>query len=726
MYSRRVRALQLLRCSVLDCERTLGGFHIRALHHGQLQFFRLPQCSFPATSVERSGRSTIKSSAQALLLVSLAGWVLWTTESNSCSSNEYLEEHSASSELFTKTENREHGSPVIENEEPLVSKDYFAYPTLAEACTTRLLILEPGSFQEDLKCQLKCVTQLDEHQYEALSYFWGKAPGTIIESSSGKRIQITANCEAALRRIRHGTEPRFLWVDAICTDQSNDNERSRQVEIMQKIYTGAKRVIIWLGETSAQDSLALSSLKHLRKQVDTLNHLRLSARLGWFRDKTSEKVFSGGAYKSIVREAAYEHLGNLLRREWFRRTWVIQEVASAKDAIVIYGNESMKWETFAEVYMRLGDVTQLGGEDAKHSLENISAIENARRSRSGPLFMPLFYILVATSFSQCSDPRDKIYAVKGLAKDWEDRKGLETNYKISVETLFRTFAVADSNRNLNLRTLSCASGPTKSKNTPLPSWVPDWRSTENAHPFVRYSDRTKFRASGGMKAEAWHSHYQSILHVRGKLIDSVAVLGSKPAFTKSSAVFEINTDKITELSKSATWLQECEELASNRDGILKSGRQEQLWRTLTCGLTGDGFPAPQHYAEYFWKYMKFMAGSQERFTNYLAEAENSPNGVRGLTEAMHGFETHKYIEASIDRWSSKRRFCITNSGALACVPKATRHGDIICVLFGGEVPYVLRPTGTGRFLVVGECYVHGIMKGESLSHDTEIREFQLV
>jgi hypothetical protein len=162
-------------------------------------------------------------------------------------------------------------------------------PRWRRRVTTRLLILEPGSFQEDLKCQLKCVTQFDEHQYEALSYFWGKAPGTIIESSSGKRIQITANCEAALRRIRHGTEPRFLWVDAICTDQSNDNERSRQVEIMQNIYTGAKRVIIWLGETSAQDSLALSSLKHLRKQVDTLNHLRLSARLGWFRDKRVRK-----------------------------------------------------------------------------------------------------------------------------------------------------------------------------------------------------------------------------------------------------------------------------------------------------------------------------------------------------------------------------------------------------------------------------------------------------
>jgi hypothetical protein len=80
--------------------------------------------------------------------VSLTGWALWTTESNSCSSNECIEEHLAWGELYTKTENREHGSPVIENEEPLVSKNLFAYPTLAQACTTRLLILEAGQFQE--------------------------------------------------------------------------------------------------------------------------------------------------------------------------------------------------------------------------------------------------------------------------------------------------------------------------------------------------------------------------------------------------------------------------------------------------------------------------------------------------------------------------------------------------------------------------------------------------
>jgi hypothetical protein len=124
--------------------------------------------------------------------------------------------------------------------------------------------------------------------------------------------------------------------------------------------------------------------------------------------------------------------------------------------------------------------------------------------------------------------------------------------------------------------------------------------------------------------------------------------------------------------------------------------------------------------------MKFIAGARERFAEYLSEAQNLPEGIRGLNEAIPGFETHSIIEESITRWSSNRRFCKTTNGALACVPKNARNGDIICVLFGGEVPYLLRLSGRGFYRVIGECYVHGIMHGESLSHDTEVVEFQLI
>jgi hypothetical protein len=161
-------------------------------------------------------------------------------------------------------------------------------------------------------------------------------------------------------------------------------------------------------------------------------------------------------------------------------------------------------------------------------------------------------------------------------------------------------------------------------------------------------------------------------------------------------------------------------------GVLTTQRQEELWRTLTCCLTGDGFPAPEQYAKYFMKYMKFIPSAADRFCDYLKEAHSSVSGIRGLSEAIPDSKTHTTIEASIQRWSSKRRFCVTKNGALACVPTTARHGDIICVLFGGEVPYVLRPTRTGFYWVIGECYVNGIMHGESLSYDTEVTEFPLV
>lgn len=519
---------------------------------------------------------------------------------------------------------------------------------------------------------------------------------------------------------------RTLWVDAVCIDQSDTMERSRQVEIMQEIYMSAKQVIVWLGEESAQDSLALNSLNQLKNRLGLLRPL---VRLGWYRDKKAGRAFSGGADRSILIDIEYEHLISLLYRDWFHRTWVIQEVASAREAIVLCGGHKLRWETFAAVYMRLGDhffsVSQSGSQTARHALENISAIENARRSRSGALFMPLFHILLATSSSQCVDPRDKIYAVKGLAKDWMHKRGLEKNYTASFETLFKKFAIADVNRNLNLRILSCPSERDEESKVALPSWTPDWRKIDNAHPFVRYSEYTKFRASNEMKAEAWHSHDQNVLHVRGKWVDSVAVLGPQSSFTKTIDVFEINERKIAEIGESFKWLQECETLASNREGFITPERQEELGQTLTCGLTGDGLPAPKHYSKYFLSYMKFMATARKRFADFLLKARSSPDGFKGLIEAIPGFETHRLIEESISKWASTRRFCQTTSGALACVPKSARNGDIICILFGGEVPYLLRPRGPGFFRVIGECYVHGIMHGEGLSHDTEVVEFRL-
>ncbi|KAH6723588.1 heterokaryon incompatibility protein-domain-containing protein, partial [Leptodontidium sp. MPI-SDFR-AT-0119] len=262
---------------------------------------------------------------------------------------------------------------------------------------------------------------LQDHNYVVLSYVWGEhsTEHMIQCSTSGKTIQITPNLDGALRQLRYADRPRLLWVDAISINQGDLAERSHQVRIMQEIYANAKDVVIWLGAGSRGRC-------------------------------SSGRVFSGGAHRSMVTDIEYEHLITLLRREWFRRTWVIQEVASSQCATVHCGNQSTPWEIFADVYMKLGDrflpVSQIGGEDARHSLENIIAIEKARRSHSGPLSMSLFHILLATSSSKCKDDRDKIFAVVGLAKDWAGQRMFMPDYNTSegkVLEAFKAFAVAD-------------------------------------------------------------------------------------------------------------------------------------------------------------------------------------------------------------------------------------------------------------------------------------------
>lgn len=539
-------------------------------------------------------------------------------------------------------------------------------------------------------------------------------------------VEITANCDAALRRLRDLNEPRVLWIDAICINQEDQSERSLQIGIMQDIYANATQVLVWLGRASKEDLRAIPCLKDMPSRLED-KHAPTYPKTGWYRD-SSGKLFFGGASWSMLTNIEYQHLTALLRRDWFRRTWVIQEVASSKSAIVLCGDQEIPWDTLADVYVRLGDlflpVDQLGGEDAHYSLENITAIERARRSRSGPLSMSLFHILVATSFSECKDPRDKIFAVVGLAKDWLEKKILKPDYntipKEEAHKTFKDFAAADINHYKHLAALSCASGPSSE----LPSWVPDWSNIDNAHPFTRYSDRTGFCASGAMKPEAWLSDDHTTLHVMGKHVDSIGVLGPMAAFTKAIAVYEIDDSKISKIKHSLKWLRKCEDLARDRSGMLSTERQNQLSRTLMCGLTGEGFPASIESKQYFDEYLGLLSRMPERLEGYMKDAAISDKAVRGLDEVVDP-HSEMLFESSLSRWSSRRRFSVTQNGRLACVPKDSRKGDLLCVLFGGEVPYVLRPSGNGYYAIVGECYVDGIMHGEGLSADTMSKVFRL-
>ncbi|KAH9208075.1 heterokaryon incompatibility protein-domain-containing protein, partial [Leptodontidium sp. 2 PMI_412] len=112
----------------------------------------------------------------------------------------------------------------------------------------RIATLQPGGFKDQIKMSLHQVRFKDKPEYEALSYVWGKPKVTESISLNGQPFNITTNLFLALRRLRHEDKPRLLWIDAICIDQSNTQERQQQVSRMKEIYSCASKVTVWMGE----------------------------------------------------------------------------------------------------------------------------------------------------------------------------------------------------------------------------------------------------------------------------------------------------------------------------------------------------------------------------------------------------------------------------------------------------------------------------------------------
>jgi hypothetical protein len=90
-------------------------------------------------------------------------------------------------------------------------------------------------------------TTREAPSYEALSYIWGGPTNTVEIICGQGRLSITVNLRDAIRRFRYKNKCRVLWVDAICIDQRNIEERGKQVQLMGMIYWKADRVLVWLG-----------------------------------------------------------------------------------------------------------------------------------------------------------------------------------------------------------------------------------------------------------------------------------------------------------------------------------------------------------------------------------------------------------------------------------------------------------------------------------------------
>ncbi|KAK3342341.1 heterokaryon incompatibility protein-domain-containing protein, partial [Neurospora tetraspora] len=263
--------------------------------------------------------------------------------------------------------------------------------------------------------------------YEALSYVWGSEDKPCSISINGCDLPVGENLYAALLHLRDHSIERTIWIDAICINQEDEEEKGHQVQSMAKIYAKASRVIVWLGEEAAGSDQALEEIRIAAKRDQAPEEIRIAAELSTRRLDNKAGILT------------------LLQRSWFRRIWVLQEVAAARHILIKCGSAEIDGFAFCSGLKALNLSNKLPA-DLRAQILSVTYLIR------GAIFRPKYATSQSDNFSldirplgeliemyhtrKATKRRDKVYALLGMSSDNPTAAGLFADYKISWKQLF--------------------------------------------------------------------------------------------------------------------------------------------------------------------------------------------------------------------------------------------------------------------------------------------------
>lgn len=349
-------------------------------------------------------------------------------------------------------------------------------PLASENSQIRLVTIQPKNQEsQQIKCDLEICSLDEKLHYEALSYVWGDQsyPQEIL--LNGQVFPVGLNLSFALGDLRRTDRPRRLWIDAICINQGDHEERSSQVLLMRHIYRYASRVVVWLGIDTPENVSALNLLRSVKEMI----HVNESTDGGGTPSQSDmAKIRNYLDTDMSAKEGLSFLFRDLLMQAWWGRVWVIQEVAVSSRATVVIGESELEWSDVCDaiwtVVMTGAVPTELGSPIFRKEFSSMSSLSNIetlrRRVRQGSL--PSISTLVAGNRQAATDPRDLVYAFLGLAKERDDPL-LRPNYSDSnsASTVFINLIEYSVRIENSLDIICLSQGSIRND---LPSWCPDW------------------------------------------------------------------------------------------------------------------------------------------------------------------------------------------------------------------------------------------------------------
>jgi Heterokaryon incompatibility protein (HET) len=283
----------------------------------------------------------------------------------------------------------------------------------------RVFDLLPGVNNDQIRCFLRVIRFTRSNgalhggsDYEACSYVCGEGPTPHQIRVNGRPFYVRENLHRLLQQLRSSTTPRTLWVDAICINGVDMDERGAQVRLMGDIYRGAKRALVWLG--AATNRNLYYRLREMRGQ-DLNGHF--GPRPG------KQDPLLNSLFLALDRCSDY-----------WERTWVVQEFILAKDLELYYGDVVLSWDFLAQ------RTRTTASDQQAHNTRSWALCQQRLRP---PSQHDILHLIVANRKRRCRDRHDKVYALLSLVTDpdplsLERGRHLEIDYRSGMEALFCT------------------------------------------------------------------------------------------------------------------------------------------------------------------------------------------------------------------------------------------------------------------------------------------------
>ena len=492
---------------------------------------------------------------------------------------------------------------------PTSPKDVYSSLPLLKSTSIRLLRIHPQAEVDNIHCSLESVELSDKPQYVALSYTWGApTPQAALEGMSDERrfpiicneqeLRVTENLFCFLRHtVRKEIAIRGRWwIDAICINQNDNNERNAQILLMEAIYSKAALVLIWLGE---EDEFTKSALE-LIEVLGTMQQSELQ-RVDPFKEMDLRDQY-GKAGGSIMNDVNWTALWNFVQRSWFTRIWVLQEIARGKGFLFTCGDTILSHTKLINI-LRYATWTRypLSSKDLiKKNNKALTALNFLQDGHDGPPICEPTEAVIVTRDFKASDPRDKVFAL--LSFFYEKHKIL-VDYNKTVIDIYIDFTKTQLETSKDLRVLSLTEGRENKTWKGLPSWVPDY--SVNPGPSVGVFKGTIFTPSLHLEPEWDIDSSKRILALHGMQIDEITcVAESKGEWAGCwqnprwvSILTDMGNTYVTGVNKiEAFWRTMIEDSTVDRDDY--PANQSQYWK----------HPAPRSIAQSFRHFLAAHLG----------------------------------------------------------------------------------------------------------------------